>query len=113
MSPTARSLAYLRDLGYVADVVERRIPRVNILKDLFGFADIVAIRANIVAVQTTSASNRAARRAKIQASPLARQWLLAGGEIQLHAWDAPRPPRRRTWKVTVETITLEQFEGEA
>jgi hypothetical protein len=36
MTPTARSLALLRRASYAADVVERRLPRVNVRKDMFG-----------------------------------------------------------------------------
>ena len=45
MTPTARSLAFLRRCGHSADVVERWIPlRDNVRRDLFGFIDVVAVR---------------------------------------------------------------------
>jgi hypothetical protein len=42
MSPTARSLQYLRALGYRAEIVEKTIPHTCLKKDLWG-ADIVAL----------------------------------------------------------------------
>lgn len=67
-SPTARSLEYLRKLGYIADVTERWIPKLNVRKDLFGFIDIVAINdTEVLAVQATSGDggNVSARVTKI------------------------------------------------
>lgn len=70
MSPTARTLKLLRDDGWLADVVERWIPRAKIRKDLFGLIDILAIRdGEVLAVQTTTASNVTARRQKAEAHP--------------------------------------------
>ena len=40
MSPTARSLAHLRSLGYTARVVERWNPFAKIRQDLLGAAEI-------------------------------------------------------------------------
>jgi hypothetical protein len=65
MSPTQRSLKHLRDQGYVAEVVEKRLPHCYITKDLFGFIDILAIRGEeTLAVQTTSGLNNAAARVR-------------------------------------------------
>lgn len=57
-SPTARSLEHLRKLGYIADVTERWIPKMNVRKDLFGFIDILAINdTEVLAVQATGEQN--------------------------------------------------------
>ena len=54
-SPTARSLEYWRSQGYLCDVVERRLPRNFVTKDLFGFIDILAVKdEDIVGIQTTA-----------------------------------------------------------
>jgi hypothetical protein len=66
--PTQRSLEHLRKLGYIADVTERWIPRMNVRKDLFGFIDILAINdTELLAVQATGGDggNVAARVTKI------------------------------------------------
>jgi hypothetical protein len=65
-SPTQRSLKHWRGLGYLCDVVERRLPRGFVTKDLYGFIDILAVKdEDIVGVQTTSSGNLAARVDKI------------------------------------------------
>lgn len=44
MTPTARTLAFLRKRGLRSDVVERWIPHINQRKDLFGIIDIYKSR---------------------------------------------------------------------
>lgn len=86
-SPTARSLAYLRANGYLAEVVEHRVPRINILRDLFGFIDILAIReGEILAVQATSRSNVAARLIKIADHANIDAVRKARIRIEVHGW---------------------------
>jgi len=87
MTPTARSLAWLRQRGYLAGVVESWVPGANVRRDLFAFADILAAKAGepVLLVQTTSASNVAARLRKIQETPAAALWLQVG-RIEIHGW---------------------------
>lgn len=87
MSPTQRSLALMRDLGYTAQVVEHWNPFAHVRQDLFGFGDVIAFcGGHITLIQTTSGSNVAARREKIEAEPKALGWLKAGGKIEIHGW---------------------------
>lgn len=87
MTPTARSLAHLRELGFTAEVVERWIPGANIRRDLFGFIDILAIgNGEIVAVQTTSDSNVASRVQKITDHANLGPVRKAGIRIIVHGW---------------------------
>ena len=68
MTPTQRSLAYLREQGYTVAIVERWNPFARIRQDLFGFVDLLAIRkGETLAVQTTS-TNVSERIKKIQDS---------------------------------------------
>ena len=86
-SPTQRSLAELRDRGYLAAVVERWNPYARIRQDLFGIIDLVAVKAGeTLGVQTTSGSNVAARITKIQDSPALAQLRAAGWRIAVHGW---------------------------
>lgn len=100
MTPTQRSLARLRKLGYTAEIVEKWNPHVRIRQDFAGFADIIAFgNSEIVAVQTTSGSNLAARQKKILNSEKAHLWVKAGGIIVLHGWSRKGPrgkPKRWT-----------------
>ena len=62
-SPTSRTLQVLRREGYLAAVAEKWNPHSRTRADLFGFADVLAVRAGapVLAVQATSAGNHAAR----------------------------------------------------
>src|SRR5262245_41387051 len=96
-TPTSRTLAQLRKEGATAAVVERWLPQARVRRDLFGFADIVALRewplcegvigaTQIVAIQCCAMSGRARHLKKIQAEPLHKLWLAAGGLIEVWAW---------------------------
>lgn len=80
---TQRSLTLMRRRGYICDIAERRVPRVNITKDLFGFADIVCIRedGDIIFVQTTVYSHFAERVRKCQ-NFKGYPWV----NIEVHGW---------------------------
>lgn len=85
--PTQRSLDHLRKAGYVVDVVERWIPHARKRKDLFGFIDIMALNGSeTLAVQTTSASNVAARIRKIKEHENLDAVRNAGWRILVHGW---------------------------
>ena len=87
MSPTQRSLKHLRESGYVAEVVEKRVPKVFITRDLFGFIDVLAIRDHeVLGVQATSGSNVAARVAKIAEAEHVGAVRKAGIRIVVHGW---------------------------
>ena len=87
-SPTQRSLKLLRDRGFRAAVVEKRIPGMDVTQDMYGFIDIHAMQPSVgfLAVQTTSGPNVAARIQKIKELPAAREWLLCYGLIVVHGW---------------------------
>lgn len=87
MTPTARSLAHLRNEGWVCEVVEHRPKHTGRTRDLFGVADILALRpGQTLAVQTTTAANVAARVTKVQASPWLPVMLAAGWTFRCHGW---------------------------
>jgi hypothetical protein len=121
-SPTQRSLEYLRkERGLVAEVTEHWVafrgidkktgqPRKGgVRKDLFGWIDILAMdpeTGKLIAVQTTSGDNVAARLAKI------REWQHLGAFLyehtgEVHGW-AKRGPAgsRKLWTVRVVPVTL-------
>lgn len=108
MSPTQRSLKLLRDQGWHAEVVEQFNSFTKQRKDLFGFADIIAIReGERVLVQTTSGTNLAARRTKILSLDTHRLCLSAGFRIVLHGWrkvKVKRGGKAMVWSPRVEEI---------
>lgn len=87
-SPTSRSLKMLREQGWSAGVVERYIAAIKRKQDLFGFADIVAMKPGEVPllVQATTGANLAARRTKIAENEEAAKALHSGFRIVLHGW---------------------------
>ena len=93
-SPTQKSLEHLRKQGYVAEVVEKTIPKTFIKKDLWGFVDIVAIRdGETVGVQATSVANVSSRVNKIMDSEHYHTVKDAGWKIEVHGWERRKPPR--------------------
>ncbi len=107
-TPTARTLAELRRLGYLAEVVERRLPRCFITKDLFGIIDVLAIReGEVLGVQCTSGSNLAARVTKALATPELRNWFAAGCAFEACGWR--KSVRSGRWELTRRPLTLDDF----
>lgn len=88
-SPTARTLERLRELGFIAGVVERRVPgKPQITIDWGGWMDILACRegVGILGVQVTSGDHHAARATKLRAEPKLAAWLAAGGRAEVWSW---------------------------
>ena len=101
MTPTARSLAYLRAQGYHAYVVERWIPQARVRKDVAGFMDILAWSVDhgpdqpaiTLAVQATTGANLSARQRKIECGGLTvseyeafEGWKACGHKVCIHGW---------------------------
>ena len=87
VSPTQRSLALLREQGYLCEVVERWNPWAKIRQDLFGIGDILAIKnRETLLVQTTSRSNVNARVKKISESEVLPIILKSNWKIVVHGW---------------------------
>jgi carbonic anhydrase len=109
VSPTARSLALLREAGYLAAVVATWVPRVQVRRDLFGFADLLAFHPQqrvFLLVQCTSNANVASRVHKVKQSPAAAAWLAAGGQIEVHGW----AKKLRRWHVRRVAVQLSEVE---
>lgn len=101
MTPTARTLKYLRTHGWTADVVERWIGPAKVRKDCFGVGDVLAFDARqTLLVQCTTADNLAAREKKVRAWAGLSDWLVGGRRLVLHGW-AKRGARgkRKLWEV--------------
>jgi len=108
-SPTQRSLKLLRDRGLTAGVTEKWNSHARLRQDLFGFIDIVAIdhKVGILAVQTTSGPNVAARIQKIKELPAAREWLLCYGLIVVHGWrKVGARGKRKLWECREVQLVL-------
>lgn len=110
-SPTQRSLALLRRQGYRVAITEHWNSFVKRRQDLLGFIDLIAVAPSMLAIQTTSGTNVAARVAKILDSEPARDWIDAGHRIIVHGW-AKRGPRGsvKKWECREVEITKEMFD---
>ena len=98
-SPTQRSLALLRDRGYLAEVTERWNSWARCRQDLFGWVDILALgEGQTLAVQTTSRANIAARAKKIAESPALPEAIRANWRIEVHGWDKDKQGK---WRVKI------------
>lgn len=105
---TQRTLKYLREQGFLCAIVEKWNPYAHVRQDLFGFADILAMKpeVGIVAVQTTSRAHRKDHYDKIVACATVPLWLDCGGKIWLITW-AKTGDRgcRKLWTAFNEPVT--------
>jgi hypothetical protein len=104
MTPTARTLAHLRRLGFTAAVVESWLPHAAVRRDLFGFADVLAVHPRdgiIMLVQATSVDHVAHRLTKAKRRPELLAWLKAGGRFTVHGWYE----REGKWRVREVEVT--------
>jgi vacuolar-type H+-ATPase subunit F/Vma7 len=86
-SPTQRTLKHLRDEGYRAEVVERWNPHARVRHDLFNVIDVLALNeSEVVAVQTTTASNMKARIDKISESDILPLLIKLEWRVIVHGW---------------------------
>lgn len=113
-SPTQRTLGWLREQGYLAEVVERHNHFSGKKHDLYGCIDILAIRgAETLGVQATSASNVGARVAKINALEVAQAWVAGGRKLQVVGWRRYKKAENgRWWRPYVVEIEIERGRDE-
>jgi hypothetical protein len=95
MSPVQRTLAWLREHGYVAQKVEYFNYYAKKRVDLFGFIDVLAVSEHhLLAIQCSDDSHHAEHRKKILNSPVAR--LLAFHmDVEIWSWGLKLTGRRR------------------
>lgn len=109
---TNASMKLLAEEGWTCFVVEQRIPKTFITRDVFGFADILAMSPSrgIMLVQVTggkSTSNFNARVTKIKAEPRHAIWLASKGRIQVHSWQQKAGAKERylnRLEITIQPI---------
>lgn len=126
MSPTQRSIAWLKAQGWQVARTEHWNSFAKIRQDVWGFADALGCHAqkiygqpiggepvfmqdenDIALFQFTTTPNMSAREAKIRASKEAAYWLRCGGKIYVYGW-AKRGARgkRKVWTLTEREISL-------
>ncbi len=98
------SMKALERDGWTCFVVEQRIPKTFITRDVFGFGDILACSParGIMLIQVTASTgggNMAARIAKTKAEPRHAIWLASGGRIQIHCWTKRANKKERECRI--------------
>jgi hypothetical protein len=136
MTPTERTVAKLRNEGWIVETVEkwkrfpdrnkhqcpacRHTPMIQIRKDLWGFADLLALHVSGAhyLLQVTDNTDHAKRMAKIthheDVAPWAAKCLQRGMKIAVVSW-AQQGPRgeKKVWKMRWEEVTAEMIPVQA
>lgn len=104
VSHVPRTLARLRAEGYCAEVVERRVPRSFVTKDLIGCIDVLAFGPGrgFLGVQVCRHSDGATRMLKALAEPRLATWVLSGGRFEVWGW----VKRGARWQVVRRRVRL-------
>lgn len=101
-----KTVQWLRDHQYYADVCSRHVGRVSF--DLFGFADVIGFRGTeILLVQVTDTTNVSHRLAKIRDNHIACAWVAAGHPLAIAGWG---PDRKDMEPKRVRPVALEDFQ---
>lgn len=119
ISNTSRTLEYLRSQGWLADKVELWNPyagKFGQRKDMFGFADIVALGENsIIAIQSCGQAYSEHEKKILTdevASPNAQRWLECGGRIILIGWrkiKRVKGGKAMVWSPRIREFKIEDF----
>jgi len=115
MTPTQRTLKYLRDNGFVCGIVERFISayaRHGIRIDLFGIIDIIAIKDGEIRGVQSCGQAFSEHNKKILASENSVKWIRSGGILQLIGWRKllkKRGMKAKEWVPRIKVFTREDF----
>ena len=117
ISPTSRTLNYIKDQGWIADTVERWVknpkhPAGGFRKDFLNCIDIIALSScDIIGFQSCGQAFAEHDR-KILAEPLALKWLEAGGRLILIGWRKilkKRGGKQKVWSPRIKEYKKEDF----
>lgn len=115
MTPTQRSLKYVRGLGWEAQVVEHFNTFAGVRVDLWGCIDILCLLPNhggVTGIQTCRTDDMSTRIHKIDASATMLRFVRAGNRLLVIGW-AQRGPRgkRKLWQPRVVEAGISEFYG--
>lgn len=109
VSPTQRALAFCRQQGWTAQVVERWNPYSRTRLDLLGCIDIIVLDGlggGPLGVQVTAGSAHAARRTKALAEPRLTTWLSSPARFEIWSYSKRGDAgKRKLWTLRREPIT--------
>ena len=87
MTPSARSIAHMKSLGYIVANCDHYNYFTKRRHDLYGCIDLLCIgNGETVAVQVTSKSNMSSRIKKIEASEAFPEMLRSGWRVLVQGW---------------------------
>ena len=122
ISNTSRTLEYLRSQGWMVDKVEQfnaYAGKFGQRKDMFGFADIVAMgEGKIIAVQSCGqafSEHRLKITADEKVAECAMKWLECGGRIVLIGWrkvKIKRGGKALRWSPRIEEFSINDFKDD-
>ena len=103
ISPMQRSLKALREQNWIAAITEHYNFFAHIRQDLWGLCDILCLKkGKMLAVQTTTGANLAARKIKVLANPNYPLLKSTGCGIELHGWSLKgKRGKRKTWQCRI------------
>lgn len=107
-SPTQRSIAHAKKLGFQVAVVEHYNPWARVHQDLFGFGDLLCMKHGepLLLVQTTTTSNMRSRIVKIAALQASETWVSTGNKIAVWGWAKRGKGKRKTWTLKAMNYPL-------
>ena len=109
-----RSVKYLKDNGYLVQIVERWNHFAKVRQDMFGWIDIVAVKPGkpILGVQTTTGNMAAVRLDKARGNEALKAWISGGGQLVVHSWDKRGPRgKRKVWTVVERWVSMSDLES--
>ena len=122
ISNTSRTLEYIRSQGWIADKVEQFNPyagKYGHRKDMFGFADIVALgEGSIIAIQSCGqsfAEHDKKIREDEEVTPNVLKWLECNGRVILIGWRKilkKRGGKLKVWSPRIKEYTVEEIDNE-
>lgn len=114
-SQVQRTLKVLREAGWTAQVVEKWIAPAKRRVDLFGFGDIVAIKANrrgARLIQVGWDKDAARHRLGMLENDKVADWLSTGNRVELWSWGKHGPRgKRKLWTPAIEEFIQDHVTG--
>ena len=112
-SPTQKSIAHLKNLGYMVGIVEHYNAFSRRRHDLFNFIDILAVhpkKKQTLGVQTTTQRNISNHMNKMLPMEKVRLWLESGNLLEIHGWvKRGKKGKRKLWELDCRKITLKDL----
>jgi len=108
-SPTSRTLALFRSLGFECGVVERYNSFTKQRTDLAGCIDLLAWKEDvgIIGIQACAGASHAARRTKAVAEPRLETWIRSGGRFEVVSWlKMGGRGKRKLWQPRRDEVKL-------